>query len=153
VNKPDGLLLDEMFSPAIAGELTARGADCRAVVADPLLRALSDLEIFETALLEDRVIVTNNVPDFESLRRARGGWRTGPRLHLHVRPHLPPDQGLRVAPGHRAGGSRRRPCDRQPRRRAVAPSAARPPSISFRLSYHIPISNTAAGMMLLEPVG
>ena len=71
MNKPDGLLLDEMFSPAIADDLTTRGVDCRVVAADPLLRALSDLEIFETALLEDRVIVTNNVPDFESLRRAR----------------------------------------------------------------------------------
>jgi Domain of unknown function (DUF5615) len=70
-DKPDGLLLDEMFSPAIADELTGRGVDCRAVVADRLLRALSDLEIFEAALLEGRVIVTNNVPDFESLRRAR----------------------------------------------------------------------------------
>jgi hypothetical protein len=70
-DKPDGLLLDEMFSPAIADELLARGIDCRAVVADRLLRALSDLEIFEVALLEGRVIVTNNVPDFESLRRAR----------------------------------------------------------------------------------
>ncbi|MFY9846153.1 MAG: DUF5615 family PIN-like protein [Trebonia sp.] len=70
-DKPDALLLDEMFSPAIADGLAARGIDCQAVVADALLRALSDLEIFETALLEGRVIVTNNVPDFESLRRAR----------------------------------------------------------------------------------
>jgi Domain of unknown function (DUF5615) len=70
-DKPDALLLDEMFSPQIADELAARGIDCRAVAADPLLRALSDLEIFESALLDDRVIVTNNVPDFESLRRAR----------------------------------------------------------------------------------
>ena len=69
--KPDALLLDEMFSPAIAAELTSRGIDCRAVVADALLRAQSDLEIFDTGLLEGRVIVTNNVPDFESLRRAR----------------------------------------------------------------------------------
>jgi len=67
---PDALLLDEMFSPAIAADLTARGIDCRAVVADPVLRALSDLEIFQTALTGERVIVTNNVPDFESLRRA-----------------------------------------------------------------------------------
>jgi len=70
-DKPDALLLDEMFSPAIAVELTSRGIDCRAVVADVLLRAQSDLEIFDTGLLEGRVIVTNNVPDFESLRRAR----------------------------------------------------------------------------------
>ena len=69
--KPDALLLDEMFSPAIAAEFTSRGVDCRAVVADALLRAQSDLEIFDTGLLEGRVIVTNNVPDFESLRRAR----------------------------------------------------------------------------------
>ena len=70
-DKPDALLLDEMFSPAIAAELTSRGIDCRAVVADALLRAQSDLEIFDTGLLKGRVIVTNNVPDFESLRRAR----------------------------------------------------------------------------------
>jgi hypothetical protein len=70
-DKPDSLLLDEMFSPAIALELTARGVDGRAVAADALLRAQSDLEIFDTGLLEGRVIVTNNVPDFESLRRAR----------------------------------------------------------------------------------
>ena len=57
-DKPDALLLDEMFSPAIADGLAARGIDCRAAVADALLRALSDLEIFETALLEGRVIVT-----------------------------------------------------------------------------------------------
>ena len=70
-DKPDSLLLDEMFSPAIAVELTARGIDCRAVAADVLLRAQSDLQIFDTGLLEGWVIVTNNVPDFESLRRAR----------------------------------------------------------------------------------
>jgi Domain of unknown function (DUF5615) len=70
-DKPDALLLDEMFSPAIADGLAARGIDCRAVVADAMLRALLDLEIFEAALLEGRVVVTSNVPDFESLRRAR----------------------------------------------------------------------------------
>jgi hypothetical protein len=68
--KPDALLLDEMFSPAIAADLEARGVETRAVVADPVLRALSDLEIFEAALRENRVLVTNNVADFESLRRA-----------------------------------------------------------------------------------
>ncbi len=73
-DKADALLLDEMFSPAVASELTSRGIDCRAVAADSLLRAQSDLEIFETALLERRVIVTNNVADVESLRRARDAF-------------------------------------------------------------------------------
>ncbi|HTU75676.1 MAG TPA: DUF5615 family PIN-like protein [Trebonia sp.] len=75
--KPGALLLDEMFSPAIAADLEARGVDARAVAADPLLRALSDLEIFEAALLENRVIVTNNVADFESLRRSREAFGGG----------------------------------------------------------------------------
>jgi predicted nuclease of predicted toxin-antitoxin system len=70
-NKPDALLLDEMFSPQIAAELALRGVDCRAVVADPVLRAQSDLEIFDAGVRDGRVIVTNNVTDFESLRRAR----------------------------------------------------------------------------------
>jgi hypothetical protein len=68
--EPDALLLDEMFSPVIADKLVARGVDCRAVVADTALRAHDDLEIFQAALREGRVIVTNNVADFESLRRA-----------------------------------------------------------------------------------
>ena len=68
---PDALLLDEMFSPRIADELALRGIDCRAVAADPVLRALSDLEIFDFAVRDNRVLVTNNMPDFESLRRAR----------------------------------------------------------------------------------
>jgi hypothetical protein len=69
--KPDALLLDEMLSDVIAADLSSRGVDCRAVVGDPLLRALSDLEVFDAALAENRVVVTNNIPDFESLRRAR----------------------------------------------------------------------------------
>jgi predicted nuclease of predicted toxin-antitoxin system len=69
--KPDTLLLDEMFSPRIADELALRGVDCHAVAADPVLRVQSDLEIFDSAMRDNRVLVTNNVPDFESLRRAR----------------------------------------------------------------------------------
>ena len=70
-DKPDALLLGEMFSPRIADELALVGIDCRAVVADRVLRAQSDLEIFDFAVRDARVLVTNNVPDFESLRRAR----------------------------------------------------------------------------------
>jgi predicted nuclease of predicted toxin-antitoxin system len=69
--KPDALVLDEMFSPRIADELALVGIDGRAVVADPVLRAQSDLEIFDFAVRDNRVLVTNNVTDFESLRRAR----------------------------------------------------------------------------------
>jgi hypothetical protein len=66
-----------MFSPAIAAELESRGVNARAVAADPMLRSLSDLEIFETALLESRILVTSNVADFESLRRAREAFGGG----------------------------------------------------------------------------
>jgi hypothetical protein len=70
-DKPDALLLDEMFAPQIAAELALRGVDCHTVVAAPVLRAQSDLENFDAAMRDGRVIVTNNVADFESLRRAR----------------------------------------------------------------------------------
>ena len=79
-SQPDALFLDEMFSPVIAADLTSRGFDCRAAVADPVLRALSDLEIFQAALAEERIIVTNNVPDFESLRRTHEAGNKVPGL-------------------------------------------------------------------------
>ena len=67
---PNALLLDEMFSPLIADGLTRRGVDCLAVAADRMLRTRPDLKIFEAGLAEGRVVVTSNVRDFESLRRA-----------------------------------------------------------------------------------
>lgn len=69
--RPDALLLDEMFSPAIAQFLVARGIDCQAVAARPLLRSLDDQDVIEVALDEGRILVTNNVVDFEILRRRR----------------------------------------------------------------------------------
>jgi hypothetical protein len=68
---PDALLLDEMFSPAIAQLLVVRGIDCHAVAARPLLRSLDDHDVIETALEEGRILATNNVADFEILRRRR----------------------------------------------------------------------------------
>lgn len=65
------LLLDEMFHPRIATELSARGLDCAAVVADLDLRENSDAELFAHAVADERVLVTNNVVDFERLRRQR----------------------------------------------------------------------------------
>ena len=68
---PDALLLDELFSPAIATALTNRGIDCQAVAARPLLRSVDDHDVIEVALSEGRILVTNNVVDFEILRRRR----------------------------------------------------------------------------------
>ena len=65
------LLLDEMFHPSIATELAHRGHDCRSVVADPDLRQRSDSDLVALAVAEDRTLVTNNVVDFERLRRER----------------------------------------------------------------------------------
>lgn len=65
------LLLDEMFHPAIASELAERGHDCRSVVADSSLRQRADAELIAVALAEGRTVVTNNVVDFERLRRVR----------------------------------------------------------------------------------
>ncbi len=68
---PDDLLLDAMFSPEIAEQLQDRGIDCRAIVADPELRAGSDGDVLEWAIATNRVLVTNNVGDFERLRALR----------------------------------------------------------------------------------
>jgi len=66
-----GLLLDEMFGPRVATELVERGHDCLAVVADPALRQSSDAELLAHAPDTGRALVTNNVVDFERLRRRR----------------------------------------------------------------------------------
>jgi predicted nuclease of predicted toxin-antitoxin system len=65
------LLLDEMFHPKIAAELAVRGHDCRSVVADPALRQRPDSDLVAVAVAEGRTLVTNNVVDFERLRRER----------------------------------------------------------------------------------
>lgn len=61
------LLLDEMLSPAIARELSARGHDVQAVAGHPDREALPDPEILALARAERRVIVTNHVRDFRPL--------------------------------------------------------------------------------------
>ena len=61
------LLLDEMLSPAIARELTARGYDVEAVAGHPTREALQDPEVLSLARTERRAIVTNNVRDFRPL--------------------------------------------------------------------------------------
>lgn len=72
------LLLDEMFPPAVAEALRARGHDAVAVVEREGLPGTQDPELFELAQLERRAIVTENVSDFVRLDRA---WREAGREH------------------------------------------------------------------------
>jgi uncharacterized protein with PIN domain len=68
---PDRLLVDEMFSLALARRLLHLGVDCRSIADPPNLQAMSDEAIAEAALDEDRVLVTENAFDFELIRRRR----------------------------------------------------------------------------------
>ena len=63
------LLLDEMYAPVVAEQLRVRGRDVVSVH-DPDYRRLEgapDEEVFAAALAEERVLVTENVPDFRRL--------------------------------------------------------------------------------------
>jgi hypothetical protein len=61
------LLLDEMWSAALAEQLRHRGHDVVAVKERPDLRGQPDAAIFSTAQAEQRAIVTENVTDFRLL--------------------------------------------------------------------------------------
>ena len=66
--RPDvRLVLDEMFSPAIARELRELGHDVIAVADRPDLRSKSDEEIFAWASAERRWLLTENVKDFRPI--------------------------------------------------------------------------------------
>lgn len=67
------LLLDEMFAPGIAEQLRRRGHDVVAVAADPDLRALPDVALYEWATAHRRRVVTENVKDFRPLVAAGVG--------------------------------------------------------------------------------
>ena len=63
------LLLDEMYSGAVAEQLRARGHDVVSIH-DPTQRTLEgvpDQDVFATAVAEWRALVTENVPDFRRL--------------------------------------------------------------------------------------
>lgn len=70
-DSPDALLLDEMFSPRIAALLGEVGIDCASVAADATLRTQDDAAVVDAALAQGRILVTNNVADFEIMRRYR----------------------------------------------------------------------------------
>ena len=61
------LLLDEMWAPAIAEALRHRGHAVVAVAERLDLRGMPDEAIFEAALAEGWVIVTENVVDYRPL--------------------------------------------------------------------------------------
>jgi hypothetical protein len=61
------LLLDEMFSLAVAAELRAFGHDVIAVADQPDLRSKSDEEVFAWASTEKRWLLTENVKDFRPI--------------------------------------------------------------------------------------
>jgi len=61
------LLLDEMFSPAVAAELRGLGHDVIAVADRPDLRSKPDEEVFAWAGTEGRWLLTENVKDFRPI--------------------------------------------------------------------------------------
>jgi hypothetical protein len=65
----ESLLLDEMFSPALAATLAGEGFDVLAVAGHRLLASLSDPQIALWAAHSDRRVVTENVRDFAPLLR------------------------------------------------------------------------------------
>jgi hypothetical protein len=77
------LLLDEMFSGAIAEQLRAKGYDVLAVVTDPTLLGLPDDEILAYATDTGRALVTANIKDFMPLEaRYRAASQTHAGLIL-----------------------------------------------------------------------
>jgi hypothetical protein len=61
------LLLDEMFSPAIAAALRDLGHDVIAVAESADLRAMTDEEVFAWATAQHRWLLTENVKDFRPI--------------------------------------------------------------------------------------
>jgi predicted nuclease of predicted toxin-antitoxin system len=61
------LVLDEMFSPAIASALRELGHDVLAVAERGELRAMSDEELFAWATAHSRWVLTENVKDFRPI--------------------------------------------------------------------------------------
>ena len=88
------LLLDEMWTRAVAVQLRARGYDVEAVDERLGLRKLSDAELLAVAHSEGRALVTEDLRDFRRIART---WRDHGRDHSGI---------LYAPPGRfpRAGG-------------------------------------------------
>lgn len=73
-----GLLLDEMLSPTIAGQLRERGHDVYAITQRPDLVGIADGHVLALGADEDRVVVTLNIADFAALH---SDWQAQGRSH------------------------------------------------------------------------
>ncbi len=92
------LLLDEMFSGAIAAQLRAKGHDVAAVVADPALAGLADDQILAHATAAGRVLVTANIKDFMPLdARYRAASQSHAGLILVSANTFPQDRSFTAA--------------------------------------------------------
>ena|ERR1700761_1776588 len=91
------LLLDEMFSGAIAGRLRAKGYDVLSVVTDQDLAGAPDDQVLARAASGGRALVTANIKDFlplDSENRATGRTQAGlilvsAKTFPHTRSHSP----------------------------------------------------------------
>ena len=61
------LLLDEMFSPAIATALRELGHEVLAIAEHSDLRSMTDVDVFARATTQERWILTENVRDFRPI--------------------------------------------------------------------------------------
>jgi hypothetical protein len=78
------VLLDEMWSPAIATQLRQRDHDVVAItepVSASRYAGIPDDEVFAKAQEDGRAIVTDNVPDYET---ARANWESRGQPHHGV---------------------------------------------------------------------
>ena len=92
------LLLDEMFSGAIADQLCAKGHDVIAVVAGPALVGLSDNQILAHATDARRALVTANIKDFMPLdARYRAASQNHAGLILVSTKTFPQDRNFAAA--------------------------------------------------------
>jgi hypothetical protein len=92
------LLLDEMFSGSIAGQLRAKGHDVLAVVADSALLGLADEQILAHATAAGRALVTLNIKDFMPLdARCRAANQTHAGLILVSAKTFPQDSAFTAA--------------------------------------------------------
>ena len=92
------LLLDEMFSGAIAEQLRAKGHDVLAVVADLALAGLADDQILAQATAAGRALVTANTKDFMPLdARYRAASQAHTGLILVSAKTFPQDRSFTAA--------------------------------------------------------